>query len=163
MHTLTEKDIRASFVNASQRERTTLTLPADLADLDWDSRDFLGWRDAKFALQGYIVVPVDGDLIGVLLRQSEQRARSRPQCSWCEDVTLPNDVVFFSAKRAGKAGRIGDTVGTLACAHFECPRNVRTLPPLAYPGFDREAARDRRIAALRQNVVNFARDIRDSR
>jgi hypothetical protein len=39
---------------------------------------------------------------------------------------------------------------------------VRKLPPLAYPGFDREAARERRIVALRENVVNFVRDIRDS-
>lgn len=163
MHALTEKDVRTSFVNASQRERNTLTLPADFSDIDWATLDFLGWRDAKFALQGYIVVPVDDEPVGILLRESEQRTRTRPQCSWCEDVTLPNDVVFFSAKRAGSAGRNGDTVGTLVCARFECPTNVRRLPPLAYPGFDREAARDRRITALRDNVVNFARDIRDSR
>jgi len=162
MHALTEKELRASFVNASQRERNALTLPADFDAIDWDASDFLGWRDAKFALQGYIIVPVDDRPVGILLRESEQRTRTRPQCSWCEDVTLPNDVVFFSAKRAGRAGRNGDTVGTLVCAHFECAANVRRLPPLAYPGFDREAARGRRIEALRENVVNFARDIRDS-
>jgi len=163
MHALTEKDIRASFVNASQRERSSLTLPDGLDRLDWDDRDFLGWRDAKYVQQGYIIVPVDGVPVGILLRESEQRARTRPQCSWCEDVTLPNDVVFFSAKRAGRAGRNGDSVGTLVCAHFECTHNVRKLPPLAYPGFDRDAARQRRIQALRENVVGFARDIRDSR
>lgn len=163
MHALTEKDLRASFVNASQRERNALTLPADLDEIDWGSTDFVGWRDTKFVLQGYIVVPVDDQPVGILLRESDQRTRTRPQCSWCEDVTLPNDVVFFSAKRAGRAGRNGDTVGTLVCANFECPTNVRRLPPLAYPGFDREAARQRRIDALRENVVNFARDIRDSR
>ncbi|QAY61206.1 FBP domain-containing protein [Microbacterium protaetiae] len=163
MHALTEKDLRASFVNASQRERNSLTLPHDFDETDWATIDFLGWRDAKFALQGYIVVPVDGQPVGILMRESDQRSRTRPQCSWCEDVTLPNDVVFFSAKRSGRAGRNGDTVGTLVCAHFECPRNVRKLPPLAYPGYDREAARERRIVALRENVANFARDIRDSR
>ncbi|WEG10553.1 FBP domain-containing protein [Microbacterium horticulturae] len=162
MHTLTEKDLRASFVNASQRERNSLTLPDDFGQLDWEELDFLGWRDAKYALQGYVVVPVDGAPVGILLRESEQRARTRPQCSWCEDVTLPNDVVFFSAKRAGRAGRNGDTVGTLVCARFECQRNVRKLPPLAYPGFDRDAARQRRIEALHDNVLNFARDIRDN-
>lgn len=163
MHALTEKDVRASFINASQRERASVTLPADFAAIDWATRDFLAWRDAKYALQGYIVVHVDDRAIGILLRESEQRTLSRPQCSWCEDVTLPNDVVFFSAKRAGRAGRNGDSVGTLVCSQFECPQNARRLPPLAYPGFDREAARDRRIVALRENVVNFARDIRDSR
>lgn len=160
MHALTEKDIRSSFVNASQRERSTLSVPA-LDQQAWDDLDFLGWRDTKYALQGYIVVPVDGEPVGILLRESEQRTRTRPQCSWCEDVTLPNDVVFFSAKRAGRAGRNGDTVGTLACARFECSRNVRLLPPLAYPGFDRDAARRRRIEALRENVVGFACDLRD--
>nr|WP_274638258.1 FBP domain-containing protein [Microbacterium bovistercoris] len=163
MHALTAADIRGSFVNASVRERNGVALPADLDDLDWERLDFLGWRDPKIAPLGCVVVPVDGDLVGIMLREATQRARTRPQCSWCEDVTLPNDVVFFAAKRAGRAGRNGDTVGTLACARFECSQNVRKLPPLAYPGFDREAARQRRVAALQANVAGFARDIRDGR
>ncbi|WP_308493893.1 FBP domain-containing protein [Microbacterium terrisoli] len=163
MHALTEKDVRTSFVNASQRERGSLTLPPGFSDLDWDSLHFLAWRDPKIAPFGYLVVPIGDRPVGVMLRESEQRTRTRPQCSWCEDVTLPNDVVFFAAKRSGRAGRNGDTVGTLACAGFECAHNVRKLPPLAYPGFDRDAARDRRIAALRGNVTEFVRDIRDGR
>jgi len=162
MHALTEKDLRASFVNASLRERTALTVPGDLATLDWSARDFLGWRDAKLAQVGYVVVWVDDSPVGIMLREADQRTRTRPQCAWCEDVTLPNDVVFFSAKRAGKAGRNGDTVGTLACERFECSQNVRKPPPLAYVGYDVEAARQRRIDTLRQNVTRFARDIRDS-
>ncbi|WP_029144277.1 FBP domain-containing protein [Microbacterium luticocti] len=162
MHALTEKDVRSSFANASLRERNSLTLPTGFDDLDWDARDFLAWRDPKLAPLGYVVAILDDRPVGILLRVSDQPTRTRPQCSWCEDVTLPNDVVFFSAKRSGQAGRRGDTVGTLVCARYECPRNVRKLPPLAYPGFDREAARERRIVALRENVVNFVRDIRDS-
>ncbi|WP_338136211.1 FBP domain-containing protein [Pseudoclavibacter albus] len=42
----------------------------------------------------------------------------------------------------------GNTVGTLICENFECSRNLRKLPPLAYEGFDREAARDQRIEEL---------------
>lgn len=159
---LDDARIRASFVNASRSERKSLTLPADLDERDWERLDFLGWRDPKLPLVAYVLVPVDDDVVGLLLRQTETRTRSRPQCAWCADVQLPNDVVFFSAKRGGAAGRRGDTIGTLVCEDFQCSHNVRTLPPLAYTGFDREAARDRRIAMLRMNVENFARDVRDS-
>ena len=161
MHAFTEKDIRASFVNASLRERNALVVP-DLRRVEWDALDYLGWRDPKQPLGGFIVVPVDDAPVGILLRQTEQRTRARAQCSWCEDVTLPNEVVFFSARRAGKAGRNGDTVGTLLCENFECSANVRRPMPPAYLGFDVKAARLRRIEALRANVDRFARDIRDS-
>ena len=161
MHAFTEKDIRASFVNSSLRERNALVVP-DLRHVEWEDLDYFGWRDPKQPLAGFIVVPVDDAPVGILLRQTEQRIRTRAQCSWCEDVTLPNEVVFFSAKRAGKAGRNGDTVGTLLCENFECSVNVRRPTPPPYLGFDVKAARLRRIDALRTNVDRFARDIRDS-
>jgi hypothetical protein len=74
-------------------------------------------------------------------------------------VHLPNEVVFFIAKRAGKAGRDGNTLGTLVCAGFQCSANVRKLPPLAYVGFDVEAARQQRIEVLRDRVTTFARRV----
>jgi hypothetical protein len=97
------------------------------------------------------------------VRQSEGSTRSRAQCSWCEDVQLPNDVALFSAKRSGQAGRNGNTVGTLVCAAFECSTNVRKRPAMAYLGFDIDAARTRRIEALQAHVQAFALDIRDGR
>lgn len=62
---------------------------------------------------------------------------------------------FFAARKAGAAGRRGDTVGTLVCADFGCSRTVRLLPPLAYEGYDRELAREMRILRLQENVVAF--------
>ncbi|MBN9173426.1 MAG: FBP domain-containing protein [Microbacterium sp.] len=161
MHVLTEKDVRASFVNASLRERNAIPLPDRFPDVGWGAIDFLGWRDPKLPLMGYIIVPVDEKPVGILLRETESRTRARPQCSWCADVTLPNDVAFFIAKRAGASGRNGNTIGTLACARFECNGNVRKPPLVAYLGFDVEAARQRRIEALRTSVTGFARDVRD--
>ena len=158
MHAFTEKDIRSSFVNASLRERNAIALP-DLAKVGWESLDYLGWRDPKQPLAGFIVVPVDDEPVGILLRQTEQRVRTRAQCSWCEDVTLPNDVVFFSARRAGQAGRNGNTVGTMLCERFECSANVRRLPPLAYEGFDRELARELRMLRLREHVAAFLAEV----
>lgn len=161
MHPISEKQIRSSFINASKRERAALTLPENVDSLDWDALDFLGWRDTKFPKQGYVIALVDDELVGVALRLADGATRTRPQCSWCEDVHLPNEVVFFVAKRAGDAGRKGDTVGTLACANFECNVNARRLPRTAYVGFDVEAARQQRIAAMRVNVTRFIRSVRD--
>ncbi|WP_036314735.1 FBP domain-containing protein, partial [Microbacterium sp. B24] len=59
--------------------------------------------------------------------------------------------------------RRGDTVGTLACDRFQCNENVRRRPASAYIGFDVEAARATRIAALRENVEAFVRSVRDGR
>ena len=173
MFRLTEKDVRDSFVNASRKEVSDLTLPPGFPELDWPQLDYLGWRDPKMPRRAYLIVPVDGGVgagtgdgdgagdggtgaVGILLRQGEATPRQRAQCSWCQDVTLPNPVVFFSAKRAGDAGRKGDTVGVLICEDFQCSSNVRKLPPMAYLGFDREAARLDRIVALQLHAAGFA-------
>ena len=154
---LSEKALRASFVNASRKEVSDLTPPPGLGLLDWADLDFLGWRDPKMGRRAYAVVPtVDGESVGILFRRADAMPRSRPQCSWCQDVRLPNDVVFYSAKRSGQAGRNGDTIGSLVCEDFQCSRNARTAPPPAYEGFDVEAARLRRIGDLRLRVEAFA-------
>lgn len=155
---VTEQQLRASFVNASQRERKELTLPS-LDDIRWDELDYLGWRDQKKPNIGYVVADVDGEFVGVLLRKADSSTRTRPQCSWCEDVHLPNDVLYFFAKKAGAAGRKGDTLGTLICAEFECSANVRRRMPPPYLGFDVEAARTQRIQTLQTHVSNFLRKV----
>jgi hypothetical protein len=146
--------IRDSFINATLRERKAIIAPA-VDDAQWQHLDYLGWRDPKQPQLGYVVTWIDDEPVGVILRQAERSPRSRAQCSWCEDVQLPNDVVFFSAKRGGDAGRRGDTLGTLVCSDFECSVNVRRRAPMAYIGFDVEAARQQRITALRENVRAF--------
>lgn len=160
MNPLTEAAIRSSFVNASQRERKAIVMP-DLESVRWERLTYLGWRDRRSPQLGYVVIPIEDVPVGIIVREADTKTRTRPQCSWCEDVTLPNDVVFYVAKRAGAAGRNGNTIGTLACANFECSSNVRTLPPVAYLGFDVEAARDRRIVALGEHVRGFVGLVRD--
>lgn len=159
MRPIDERDIRASFINASRKEASSLTLPPGFAEIDFEQIDYLGWNDPKYARRAYVITEVDGVLTGALLQRAEQRVLARAQCSWCEDVTLRNDVQSFAARKAGAAGRKGDTIGTLTCAEFGCSHNVRRLPPLAYEGFDRETARDLRILRLQENVVGFLRAI----
>lgn len=153
--------IRASFVNASRKEVSDLALPPGFDGIDFDTLDFVGWRDPKMPKRSYVVIPAgpDDKPVGILLRQADAAPAARAQCSWCQDVRLPNDVVFFSAKRAGSAGRRGDTVGTLICAEFQCSANVRKPPPPAYLGFDVEAARQERMAALRERAAGFAANV----
>ncbi|NNG37607.1 FBP domain-containing protein [Nakamurella aerolata] len=163
MHALTQKDVLASFVNTTLRERKQLTFPDDFSETPWQERDFYGCRDAKLPLVGYVVIPLGDDLVGVMVRRSEQPTRGRTQCVWCNDVTLPNDVTFFSARRSGAAGRNGGTVGTLVCDAFQCSVNVRAVPPASLRGLDPERARQDRIERLRENLTAFARNIRDGK
>ncbi|MGM1017922.1 MAG: FBP domain-containing protein [Actinomycetota bacterium] len=160
---VTERDIRASFLNASRKEASSLALPQGFDALDFSRLDYLGWMDRKFVRRAYVVAEVDGEITGVLLQRAEQRVLARSLCAWCEDVTLRNDVQFFAARRAGAAGRNGDTVGTLVCQNFGCSETVRRLPPLAYEGYDREAARDLRIQRLRDHVHGFLTEVAGTR
>ncbi len=174
MRPFTDAQIRASFINASLRERKAIILP-DLAAIAWEDLTYLGWRDPKLPNVGYVVVDLGGadrpagadgsggEPVGMLLRQTESRTRTRPQCTWCADVQLPNDVAMFSTRRAGDAGRRGDVIGSLVCENFECSANVRRTPVSAYLGYDVDAARQRRMDSLRANVESFARDVRGSR
>ncbi|MFC7788793.1 FBP domain-containing protein [Microbacterium sp. MAHUQ-60] len=159
MRPIDERAIRASLRNASRKEASSLTLPPDFEEIDFDRLDYLGWYDPKMPRRAYVVAEVDGEPLGVLLQRSEQRTARRTQCSWCDDVTLRNDVQFFSARKAGPAGRNGDTIGTLVCANFGCSANVRKLPPLAYEGYDRELARDLRMLRLGEHVTAFLREL----
>ncbi len=159
MRPIDERAIRASFINASRKEASTLTLPPGFAETDFERLDYLGWVDPKLPRRSYVVAWVDDRSVGVLLQRAEQRVQMRAQCSWCEDITLRNDVQFYAARRAGSAGRNGNTIGTLLCAEFGCSRNVRMLPPLAYEGYDRETARDLRILRLQEHVTAFLGEV----
>lgn len=154
---LTETLIRSSFINASQKEVKDATLPDTLEIINWEAFDYFGWRDPKFAKRAYAIIPQgDGKPVGIMLQQSYVASGARAMCSWCTDVTIPNDVAFWSVRRVGEAGRRGATVGTLVCHEFECSYNVRNDPPPAYQGFDVAGARAVRIEGLRTKVANFA-------
>lgn len=155
MRPLDERVLRASFINASRKEVSDLNLPPGFGEIDFEKLDYLGWTDPKLPRRSYVVVWIDDVATGVVLQRAEQRVIARAQCSWCEDVTLRNDVQLYVARKAGPAGRKGDTIGTLVCAEFGCSTTVRILPPLAYQGYDRELAREMRILGLQEHVQAF--------
>nr|WP_228513984.1 FBP domain-containing protein [Frondihabitans sp. VKM Ac-2883] len=167
---MTEKTIRSSFSNASRKEVADLTLPPSFGEIEWDALDFLGWRDPKMPRRAYAVIPSAGDgvtaipsagdgVTAILLRQGDVAPTARAQCAWCQDITLPSPVVFYSAKRSGASGRNGNTLGTLVCADFECSTNAWRRPPEAYLGFDADAARDEQVVRLRSRVAAFAASV----
>jgi hypothetical protein len=160
---LTENEIRASFVNASRREAKQANLPADLESLGqrWEQLDLLGWTDRSNPQRAYAVVPVDDEPVGLLLRASERTRKASTMCAWCEDVFATNEVSLFVAKRAGAAGREGNSLGTLVHADFSCSAHVRRLPNGMEGGLDPLALVDRRVAELRARSSAFARRVRD--
>lgn len=167
MNPLTEKQIRASFLNASKREAAQATLP-DLDTLDWERLDYLGWHDRKAPLSAYVVLELDGEPTGVLLRSAEARSSKRTKgvCAWCEDVVVTDDVSLYVARRGGASGRNGNTIGTLICTEFSCSRNVRRMPTFTEAGNDpalRELITDRRIQGLRERAARFVAEVGSTR
>lgn len=164
MHALTEQQIRDCFVNATRREVAQATLP-DLATLRWDRLDYLGWRDRRAPLSAYVVLEHDDGPVGVLLRAGDRAGakRRRAVCAWCADVVETEDVSLYVARRAGAAGRKGDTIGTLICTDFRCSRNVRRPPTRTEAGSDVETVRrvivERRIGELRQRSRAFVDEV----
>ena len=167
MHPLTEKQVRACFVNASKREAADATLP-DLAAVAWDRIDYLGWRDRKAPLAAYVVVEVEGEPVGVLLRATDKGGkRKKAVCQWCADVVVTDDVTLYVARRGGASGKNGNTIGTLICTDFICSQNVRRPPTRSEVGDDADAMREavvaRRIAELRERSVAFVAEVRSTR
>ncbi|MCZ2829355.1 FBP domain-containing protein [Modestobacter sp. VKM Ac-2986] len=168
MNALTEKQIRASFLNASRREASQAVLP-DLDAVPWEQLEHLGWRDRRAPLSAYVVLELDGEPTGVLLRASPAPASGRRRsamCSWCRDLSSVSATLYV-ARRAGSAGRDGNTLGTLICEDFSCSRNVRRPPTSAESGDGIEAVADQvvaeRIAGLRERSAQFVRDVAATR
>ncbi|WP_040159291.1 FBP domain-containing protein [Mobilicoccus massiliensis] len=165
MQPITEQQIRSSFVNASKGEANRATIP-ELDHLDWGSLDYLGWTDAKRPGISYVVMHVDGTVRGILLRAAGSGAPTNRKaiCVWCEDVKATDNVRMVIAPLAGKAGRDGGTIGTLACAGFACSSNVRRAPSRSEIG-DQATAEERefwtglRIEGLRERVARFIHQV----
>ena len=161
MRPLTEKQIRSSLVNCSRSEATALTLPGSLDDVPWDDREFLGWRDPRAPLRGYIVLWRGDEPLGIALRAADttMSSRSSAMCLLCQTAQSAADVSLFTAKRAGEAGRNGNTVGQYICADLACPARVRTdIPPWLRERDPEEVTAERAIE-LEQRLHAFAEHV----
>ncbi len=163
MEPVTDTEIRGSFVNASKGEAKRLNLPADLPDTRWADLDFLGWVDPKAPMQSYLVVPAEGGLVGVQLRRNTSGVgpRRAKMCSLCLTTHSGQGVSLMVARRAGQAGRDGNTVGLDICAGLECSLYARGILPAPTVSAAHETlSTDERIARLQNNLSTFVDRVR---
>ncbi|MFI5683375.1 FBP domain-containing protein [Streptomyces sp. NPDC051636] len=127
MRSLTEQDIRNSFINCSKGDAKRLALPRDLDQRPWDDQDFLGWRDPGAPDRSYLVTERDGRLVGVALRfPSAQRGfLHRSMCSLCLTTHRGGGVSLMTARKAGAAGREGNSAGLYMCTDLVCSLYAR--------------------------------------
>ncbi|KAB2349119.1 FBP domain-containing protein [Actinomadura rudentiformis] len=127
MRPVTERDIRASFVNCSKGEAKRLAVPRDLADRPWDDLDFLGWRDPAAPQRAYLVTEAGDGLVGVALRLTASNAglARRSMCSLCLTTHTGGGVSLMTARRAGRNGQEGNSVGAYFCADLACSLYLR--------------------------------------
>jgi hypothetical protein len=152
-----EPKLRRAFINCSRGEANSLALPRTFADTPWDDLVVLSWRDPKAPLRGYLVVERDGEPVGVALRAADTRmsARTAATCLLCRTTQAGSDVSLFTARRAGEAGRQGNTVGTYMCADLGCAVRARTEIPAWLRERDVDEVAAERTAELEQRVHGF--------
>lgn len=127
MQPVTERDIRSSFVNCTKGEAKRLAVPRDLADRPWDDLDFLGWRDPASPERAYLVTESGDGLVGVALRRATPptgQAR-RSMCSLCLTTHTGDGVSLMTARKAGRDGQLGNSVGAYMCADLACSLYLR--------------------------------------
>ena len=163
MRPLTPDQIRSSFRNATKGDATRAELP-DLAAVRWEAIDYLGWQDARKPQLHYVVLEVEDEPVGLLLRGTGRPPTRKMLCAWCEDVVDGIRAASFVAPLAGASGRRGNTIGTAICADLRCSRNVRRAPS-SYELRSEDPAllayhREQKIAGLRERSTRFVRAVK---
>ena len=158
MEPLSAEDIRRSFVNSSKSQVKAMALPPRFTELPWESLDFLGWRDPKAPNRGYLVVRRDGGVTGIAVntQATGKPRRGTGLCDLCNTAHHVTDVALFAARRAGTAGREGNTVGTYICADLACSLYVRGLREVEVPQGETVSpeVRAERLATRLESFVN---------
>lgn len=123
MRPVTEREIRESFVNCTKGETRRLSVPRDLATRPWADLDFLGWWDQAAPERAYLVTESGERLVGVALRRTTGGRRN--MCSLCLTTHTGDGVALMTARKAGRAGQQGNSVGSYLCADLACSLYVR--------------------------------------
>jgi hypothetical protein len=153
---LSVEEIRRSFVNSSKSLVKAMTLPPTFAELPWESLDYLGWRDPKAPSRAYLVVRRNDGVTGIALntQASGKPRRGTGLCDLCHTAHQVTDVALFAARRAGTAGRQGNTVGTYICADLACSLYLRGLRELDVPQGE-TASPEERAERLNNRLEGF--------
>ncbi|WP_328393051.1 FBP domain-containing protein [Nocardia sp. NBC_00416] len=161
MEPVTEREIRAAFVNCSKGDAKRLSVPADLADRPWDDLDFLGWSDPGLPGRAYLVLPEGDGYAGIALRHETGGPRRSQMCTICSTTHTSGGVVLMTARKAGESGRRGNTTGTYMCADLCCSLYVRRKKtPALGRAYRDDFDPDDRIRQVRENVTAFLGRVR---
>ncbi|AXE25212.1 FBP domain-containing protein [Streptomyces globosus] len=158
MEPLTEKQIRASFVNCTKGEASRLKLPPDFGELPWEDLDFLGWVDPAAPLRAYLVRPgADGAAVGIGLRVPVTHRTSAVRssvCQICLTAHAASGVSLLVAPLAGARGRDGNTVGSYVCADLACSLYLRgkRLPKLRTRTYEETLTVEERVERALANL-----------
>ncbi|MER5598651.1 FBP domain-containing protein [Streptomyces sp. NPDC002265] len=158
MRSLTEPEIRESFVNCSKGEAKRLSVPRDLDRRPWADLDFLGWRDPGAPDRSYLVTERSGRLVGVTLRfpSSQRGILHRSMCSLCLTTHRGGGVSLMTARKAGAAGREGNSVGLYMCTDLACSLYVRGKKALdSGSRFEESLTEEEQIARTTGNLSAF--------
>ncbi|NRQ37878.1 FBP domain-containing protein [Nonomuraea sp. NN258] len=159
MRPISEREIRASFVNCTKGEAKRLAVPRDLDTRPWDDLDFLGWQDPASPGRSYLVAEHGDTLVGVMLRQASRQAGHvrRSMCSFCLTTHSGDGVSLLTARR--KAGN-GDSVGAYLCTDLACSLYLRGKKE-AGPGgrMPESLTLDEKIDRTAVNVREFLRKV----
>jgi hypothetical protein len=98
-------------------------VPRDLVDRPWADLDFLGWVDPGARDRAFLVVETDR-LVGLTLRVAQPGSR-RTMCSLCLTTHAGGGTALMTARKAGKQGQLGNSVGALICADLACSLYLR--------------------------------------
>lgn len=158
MQAVSEKEIRASFINCSKGDAKRLAIPRDLADRPWDDLDFLGWTDPGAPDRAYLVVERAGVLTGVALRfpPRQRRGLHRSMCAVCLTTHPLDGVSLMVAPKSGRAGREGNTVGIYLCTDLACSLYLRGKKvPDSGGRFEESLTLEQQVERTRGNLGAF--------
>ena len=158
MRELTESEIRDAFVNCSRGEAKRLTVPKPLPAVPWSDLDFLGWRDQGAPDRAYLAASWNDKLVAVTMRVPPKGAKSflrTSVCALCLTAHSSTGVSLFTARKAGEAGRQGNTRGTYICSDLACSLYLRgkRKPELVQP--TETLSTDEKILRVRINLDRF--------
>jgi hypothetical protein len=164
MRPLTQREIRASFVNCTKGEATRMHVPHDLDSRPWGELDYFGWRDPQSPARGYLVADLDGQLQGITLRapQSSVGSARKSMCSLCL-MMRSGGVSLMVAPRAGRRGQQGNTVGTYICSDLQCSLSIRGRRPVDGAVIPETLSVEDRAARLLVHVEEFLGRVRAPR
>ncbi|MFB7878397.1 FBP domain-containing protein [Nocardia sp. NPDC056064] len=156
MEPVTERDIRASFVNCSKGDAKRLSVPRDLGERPWDDLDFLGWNDPSYAGRCYISVPGEDGLISIALRHETGGSGKTQMCTICLTTHSGGGVSLMTAAKAGESGRRGNTVGTLMCTDLACSLYARNKKsPAMGSRYREDLTAEEKAQRVRENLAAF--------